>query len=348
MLDEQGRPKLDTALYAEMYKGERTVGRRLRRDVGRGARTAGASGRSFAKAGRRARDTAARHPRPSISPPIPRLALDLAIFLMIDRDVGYSSEKSGSSLVAYATVRPRVRVQDSGRGGDGRLGGGGRERSTAAGPRAKSRRSGSTPSARFPKRARGSLARPRGRANAGGQPQSAGQRSCAFHDHLGQLARHRRRALVAAHRRQLFRPGAEERDARRARRSRRIRRSRAATPRPRKPSSPSPASGSSRATSSPRWRSRRPLWPGCRKRCGSLSSALATIRGGGGRAGSENGRWGSWRTPRGNGDAPRQSWRKRPDVSGPFLPGGPPQGRPLRPFRTTGRGPRHGGGGDRN
>jgi ParB family chromosome partitioning protein len=36
----------------------------------------------------------------------PGLALDLAIFLMIDREAGYSSEKSGSSLVAMAPANP--------------------------------------------------------------------------------------------------------------------------------------------------------------------------------------------------------------------------------------------------
>lgn len=36
----------------------------------------------------------------------PSLALDLAIFLMIDREAGYSSEKSGSSLVAMPPSNP--------------------------------------------------------------------------------------------------------------------------------------------------------------------------------------------------------------------------------------------------
>jgi ParB family chromosome partitioning protein len=80
----------------------------------------------------------------------PALALDLAIFLMIDREAGYSSEKSGSSR---SRCRLPIRWSASRRPTRPRPGRASKQprRSTAAGPPHNRARRGSTPSALCPR-----------------------------------------------------------------------------------------------------------------------------------------------------------------------------------------------------
>jgi ParB family transcriptional regulator, chromosome partitioning protein len=106
MLDEQGRPRLDTGLYAEISADaegapdEKGVGA-SDEPGGKPARVAGLSQRLVDELSIQRRDILAVHVAAD-----PGLALDLAIFLMIDREAGYSSEKSGSSLTAVPPSNP--------------------------------------------------------------------------------------------------------------------------------------------------------------------------------------------------------------------------------------------------
>lgn len=106
LLDDQGRPKLDTAFYVEISEAQSAD---LESDDsesrgGSGAkpsRAAGLSQRLVDELSMQRRDILAVYVAAD-----PALALDLAIFLMIDREAGYSSEKSGSSLVAMPPSNP--------------------------------------------------------------------------------------------------------------------------------------------------------------------------------------------------------------------------------------------------
>lgn len=106
MLDERGRPRLDAGLYVEP-QGEECVA-----DGGLDADDEGAAGANAKKAGglsQRLVDELAMQRRDILAVHVasdPALALDLAIFLMIDREAGYSSEKSGSSLIAMPPSNP--------------------------------------------------------------------------------------------------------------------------------------------------------------------------------------------------------------------------------------------------
>lgn len=107
MLDEHGRPRLDTGLYAEILadgegpdsEGDNDDGPAERAD--RPGRAAGLSQRLVDELAMQRRDILAVHVAAD-----PGLALDLAIFLMIDREAGCSGEKSGSSLIAMAPSNP--------------------------------------------------------------------------------------------------------------------------------------------------------------------------------------------------------------------------------------------------
>jgi ParB family chromosome partitioning protein len=107
MLDEHGRPRLDTGLYAEISSdgeagdSESDDGGVPAEPAGKPDRTAGLSQRLVDELAMQRRDILAVHVAAD-----PGLALDLAIFLMIDREAGYSGEKSGSSLVAMAPSNP--------------------------------------------------------------------------------------------------------------------------------------------------------------------------------------------------------------------------------------------------
>ena len=104
VLDEQGRPRLDTCCYAEASAdaadaGEAAPG--LETGASPPQKPKGLSQRLVDELALQRRDILAVHVAAD-----PGLALDLAIFLMIDREAGYSSEKSGSSLVAMAPANP--------------------------------------------------------------------------------------------------------------------------------------------------------------------------------------------------------------------------------------------------
>jgi ParB family chromosome partitioning protein len=105
MLDDQGRPQLDTSFYAEALPGETEPGDGSDDNAApRGAslqRSGGLSQRLVDELAIQRRDILAVHVASD-----PGLALDLAIFLMVDREVGYSGEKSGSSLTAMPPSNP--------------------------------------------------------------------------------------------------------------------------------------------------------------------------------------------------------------------------------------------------
>jgi ParB family chromosome partitioning protein len=116
----------------------------------------------------------------------PGLALDLAIFLMIDREAGYSSEKSGSSLVALPPSDPvfGFRTPDAAAT---------RSRKEASEALDRSWTEADTRAGRFDAfRALPDEARAAWLAHAVACTLEAslnlpGGRVCAFHDHLGQL-----------------------------------------------------------------------------------------------------------------------------------------------------------------
>jgi ParB family transcriptional regulator, chromosome partitioning protein len=187
MLDEHGRPRLDTGLYAEISPDDQAVDPDSERTNtsdapgAKPARAAGLSQRLVDELAMQRRDILAVHVAAD-----PGLALDLAIFLMIDRDAGYSCEKSGSSLVSMPPSNPvfdfktpdaaatiaRVEAAEA------------LDRSWAEG---KSRAERFDAFRALPDEARAAWL---GHAVARTLEASlnlAGQRACAFHDHLGQL-----------------------------------------------------------------------------------------------------------------------------------------------------------------
>jgi ParB family chromosome partitioning protein len=105
MLDEQGRPRLDTSFYAEARPSETEPDTGSAGDAaphgGNKQRAGGLSQRLVDELAIQRRDILAVHVAAD-----PGLALDLAIFLMVDREAGYSGEKSGSSLTAMPPSNP--------------------------------------------------------------------------------------------------------------------------------------------------------------------------------------------------------------------------------------------------
>jgi ParB family chromosome partitioning protein len=104
VLDEQGRPRLDTSFYAASNAGAEGADNSESSLAGTAQprqKPAGLSQRLVDELAMQRRDILAVHVAAD-----PGLALDLAIFLMIDREAGYSSEKSGSSLVAMGPANP--------------------------------------------------------------------------------------------------------------------------------------------------------------------------------------------------------------------------------------------------
>ena len=107
MLDEEGRPRLDTGLYAEISEdGEAAAsddetGLGSARRSGKPGRAPGLSQRLVDELAIQRRDILAVHVAAD-----PGLALDLAIFLMIDREAGCLFEKSGFSLTAMPPSNP--------------------------------------------------------------------------------------------------------------------------------------------------------------------------------------------------------------------------------------------------
>jgi ParB family transcriptional regulator, chromosome partitioning protein len=107
MLDEQGRPRLDGGLYTQVADDDEGVGRD--HEAGNTAAEAGEKPGRSAGLSQRLVDELAMQRRDILAVHIaadPGIAIDLAIFLMIDREAGYSSEKSGSSLLAMPPSNP--------------------------------------------------------------------------------------------------------------------------------------------------------------------------------------------------------------------------------------------------
>ena len=187
MLDEQGRPRLDGSLYAEIVPGDAGTATQVESggtapEAGeRPGRSAGLSQRLVDELAMQRRDILAVHIAAD-----PGLALDLAIFLMIDREARYSGEKSGSSLVAMPPSNPVLDFKTPDAPAT-------IARAEATEALDRSWVEGKTRAERFdafrglPEEARAAWL---GHAVARTLEASlnlAGQRQCDFHDHLGQL-----------------------------------------------------------------------------------------------------------------------------------------------------------------
>jgi ParB family chromosome partitioning protein len=106
ILDEAGRPKLHNSYYSCVAPDEPGDGEDGPTEpapaIGAGQkRNGGLSQRLVDELSIQRRDILSVHVASD-----PGLALDLAIFLMVDREAGYSTEKSGSSLVAIPPQEP--------------------------------------------------------------------------------------------------------------------------------------------------------------------------------------------------------------------------------------------------
>lgn len=187
MLDEQGRPRLDTGLYAtipadgEAADTDGETGLEAPGPKEKPGRAAGLSQRLVDELAMQRRDILAVHVAAD-----PGLALDLAIFLMIDREAGYSSEKSGSSLVAMPPSNPVLDFKTPGAAAT-------IARAEATEALDRSWTEGETRAERFDAfRELSEEARAAWLGHAVARTLEAslnlaGQRACAFHDHLGHL-----------------------------------------------------------------------------------------------------------------------------------------------------------------
>jgi len=107
LLDDQGRPRLDTSFYTEVAGDDGGASGAVDESptdseaVAQPARTAGLSRRLIDELAMQRRDILAVYVAAD-----PAFALDLAIFLMVDRDRDYSGGKCGSSLVATPPANP--------------------------------------------------------------------------------------------------------------------------------------------------------------------------------------------------------------------------------------------------
>lgn len=183
-LDDEGRPKLDTRLFTEASSGDPADAA----GGGDGAQSTAAPGRPKGLSQRLA-DELAMQRRDILAIHVaadPSLALDLAIFLMVDRDSGCSSEKSGSSLSASPPSDPLFGFKTPG--------------TAASIARAESDQAldrgwtgGKTRAGRFDAfRALSEDARAAWLGHAVARTLEAsvgiaGERCCAFHDHLGRM-----------------------------------------------------------------------------------------------------------------------------------------------------------------
>ena len=192
LLDERGVPRLDSVLYADSPLEEHGKGEEAS-SSGEGAASAGDSGATAPDQpkplSRALVDELAMQRRDILAVHVaadPQLALDLATFLMVDRDGGYSSERSGSSLAArspsdplFGFKTPQARATIARETADTEL-----DRSWASGA------SRSERFAAFRALTAEAKAAWLGHAVARTLEASAnasGERRCAFHDHLGQL-----------------------------------------------------------------------------------------------------------------------------------------------------------------
>jgi len=184
VLDEQGRARLDTSFYAEITPGDAGCdagASNLAEAAEPKAKSAGLSQRLVDELAMQRRDILAVHVAAD-----PELALDLGIFLMIDREAGYSSEKSGSSLLAAAPSNPVFEFKTPEAPAT-------IARTQAAEALDRSWTEGATRAARFDAfRAFPEDARTAWLGHAVARTLEAslnlpGERFCAFHDHLGTL-----------------------------------------------------------------------------------------------------------------------------------------------------------------
>ncbi|HEY7810927.1 MAG TPA: ParB/RepB/Spo0J family partition protein [Allosphingosinicella sp.] len=186
MLDDSGRPRLDSNVYTALPESDESSSNgdddSVSSEVGeKPEKGTGLSQRLVDELAMQRRDILAVHIAAD-----PGLALDLAIFLMIDREAGYSSEKSGSSLVAMPPANPVLDFKTP--------------EAPAAIARAEAAEGldrswveGKTRAERFDSfRALGEEARAAWLGHAVARTLEAslhlpGSRACAFHDHLGRL-----------------------------------------------------------------------------------------------------------------------------------------------------------------
>jgi ParB family chromosome partitioning protein len=187
LLDELGRPKLDTNLYAALSADDEaggTDGDAGGPSVGAGekpGRAGGLSQRLVDELSMQRRDILAAHVAGD-----PGLALDLTIFLMADREAGRAYEKSGSSLVTLAPSDPIFDFKTPEAAAT-------IARAGAEVALDRSWTEGRTRAERFDAfRALADEARAAWLGNAVARTLEAslnlpGERFCAFHDHLGQL-----------------------------------------------------------------------------------------------------------------------------------------------------------------
>jgi ParB family transcriptional regulator, chromosome partitioning protein len=195
LLDEGGVPRLDSVFYTEAQVDELAATERDG-DAAAGS-DASAATRTSASAepvnepkplSRALIDELAIQRRDVLALHVagdPQLALDLATFLMVDRDAVYSSERSGSSLIALAPSDPVFGFETDAKAAIARA--------KAVDELDRSWTSGRSRSERFdafralPAEARAAWL---GHAVARTLEASAnvsGERKCLFHDHLGQL-----------------------------------------------------------------------------------------------------------------------------------------------------------------
>ncbi len=184
ILDEQGRARLDTSFYAEVVSDDSGAGGGEPGGADEPAprqRQVGLSQRLVDELAMQRRDILAVHVAAD-----PGLALDLAIFLMIDREAGYSCEKSGSSLIASPPSNPVFDFRTPEAAAT-------IAREQAAEALDRSWTEGKTRAERFDAfRALPDEARAAWLGHAVARTLEAslnlpGERFCAFHDHLGRL-----------------------------------------------------------------------------------------------------------------------------------------------------------------
>jgi ParB family chromosome partitioning protein len=192
ILDEEGRPRLDDCFYEELppdgdEAGHDGVEREARetRQVGgtdnAPAKSAGLSQRLVDELAMQRRDILAVHVAAD-----PGFALDLAIFLMVDREAGNWSETSGSSLIAAAPPNPVPDLRTPGAAAT-------IARAEASEALDRSWADGGTRAERFDLFcALGEAARIAWLGHAVAKTLEAslnlpGARNCPFHDHLGRL-----------------------------------------------------------------------------------------------------------------------------------------------------------------
>jgi ParB family chromosome partitioning protein len=192
ILDDNGEARLDRVFYAEVQAepeaegGERSAGQSVDGDVPAAEANAGDQPKPLS---RTLIDELAIQRRDILAATVgadPEVALDLATFLMVDRDAVLSSESSGSSLLAHPPSDPVSGFKTP------------EARATVARTKMaegldRSWTSGGTRSERFdafralPKKARAAWLAHAVARTLEASANVYGERRCGFHDHLGQL-----------------------------------------------------------------------------------------------------------------------------------------------------------------